>query len=418
MAVPQSMKLRRLPSLAPWMALVILSTGVRAEPVTSTRIEALTRAERAQWKSYVAASETNALLNQTVLQAEVTANKLPLALSAPGGGDFKLSAKPGHGWYASKEATGLADTVLSYQTPAGGWSKHTAYSRGPRQPAMQWTSQSKPGQPFHYVATFDNRATTEELRLLAGVWQATKREDCKQGFIKGLNFILAAQYPNGGWPQVYPLEGDYHDDITFNDDAMTHILELLQEIKNDAPHVDFLEPGLRQQAAAALAAGIRCVLQTQIKLDGKKTGWCAQYDALTLRPSSARKMEPATLSGLESSHVVKFMMTITNPTPEVVASIEAGLDWLENVQITGLARTKREGKTVYESNPASKEIYWARFYNLTNSQPVFPGRDGVLYDSFEAMAARNRLGYDYLTTLPGSIIKNGQKNWRRMLAAH
>ena len=41
--------------------------------------------------------------------------------------------------------------------------------------------------------------------------------------IKGLNFILAAQYPNGGWPQGYPLEGAYHDDITLNDNAMMQI---------------------------------------------------------------------------------------------------------------------------------------------------------------------------------------------------
>jgi hypothetical protein len=32
------------------------------------------------------------------------------------------------------------------------------------------------------------------------------------------------------------------------------------------------------------------------------------------------------------------------------------------------------------------------------------------------MAARNQMGYDYMTTLPGSILNNGQKKWRKMLA--
>jgi PelA/Pel-15E family pectate lyase len=398
------------------MVLVLCSALVNAAPVTSERIESLVPMERSEWKSYFARSQTNATLDQTVLKAEVVAHKRAVALSAPSGGDFKLPAKPGAAWFASKEAGQLAGVVLSYQTPSGGWSKHLGYNRGPRQPGMQWTSQSDPGEPFHYVATFDNRATTEELRFLAHVWLATQREDCRQGFIKGLNFILAAQYPNGGWPQVYPLEGGYHDDITFNDDAMTHVLELLHDIQHNAPHVAFVEPAWREKSRAALEAGIRCVLRTQVEQAGQRTAWCAQYDALTLQPSSARRMEPASLSGLESSHIVKFLMTVSNPPPEVVASIESGLKWLDNVKITGLARGQRDGKTVYASNPASKEIYWARFYNLTNNRPVFPGRDGVHYESFEAMAAQNRLGYDYLTTLPGSIVKNGQIKWRKTLA--
>ena len=197
---------------------------------------------------------------------------------------------------------------------------------------------------------------------------------------------------------------------------MTRILELLQAITRDEPAYGFLEASHRRQAAEALASGIRCVLRTQVVQNGKRTAWCAQYDALTLQPSAARAMEPATLSGMESARILEFLMSITNPAPEIVSSIDSGLVWLENVKITGLERTRREGKTTYESDPASTEVYWARFYDLTNSKPVFPGRDGVQYDSFAAMAAGNRLGYDYLGTQPGSIINNAQKKWRKMLA--
>ena len=256
-----------------------------------------------------------------------------------------------------------------------------------------------------------------EMDLLASVWLATKREDCKAGFIKGLNFIFAAQYPNGGWPQVYPIEGKYHDDITFNDDAMTHVLELLQGITDHDPRYVFLDDSQRQQAAKSLAAGIACVLKAQILQNGKKTVWCAQHDALTLQASPARKMEPATLSGLESAHILKFLMTIPHPTPEVVACIESGLKWFEAAKITGEGKTKIKGKTDYEPDAAATEVRWARFYNLTNSQPVFPGRDGIVYDTFAEMAAKNHVGYDYYTSLPGSIVTNGQKKWRKLLAS-
>jgi PelA/Pel-15E family pectate lyase len=396
--------------------LTLTLTSAFSEPITLNRIGQLPASERAAWKAYLQRSQTNALTDQATVQAEVAANHMTNALRAPSGGDYKLKAEPGDAWFASDEAKQLADAILSYQTPSGGWSKHTGFTKGPRQPGMQWTSQNEPGQPAHYVATFDNGSTTAEMGFLAGVWHATKREDCKTGFINGLNFILTAQFPNGGWPQVYPLEGGYHDDITYNDDAMTHILELLQGITRDEAGYAFLDESQRQQAARALAAGIHCVLQTQVLQDGKKTVWCAQHDGLTLQPSHARKMEPVALSGLESAHILHFLMSITNPAPEIVAAIESGLQWFERTKITGLSKSKRDGKTVYEPSPASAEVYWARFYDLTNSKPLFPGRDGVIYDSFEAMAAKNKLGYDFYTTQPGSIVKNGQKKWRKMLA--
>lgn len=398
-------------------ALALSGSLALGDEVTTDRLGQAAPSDRSAWEHYLRRSQAAAQADQAALAAEVVAHKLPQALRAPDGGDFKLPARPGDAWYSSDEARRLADAVLSYQSPAGGWSKHVGYSKGPRRPGMQWTSQNEPGRPAHYLGTFDNRSTTEQLYFLAHMWRATHRDDCKAGFVKGLNYVFAAQYPNGGWPQVYPLEGGYHDDITFNDDAMTHILELLQAIARNDPSFDFLDESQRTKASQAFTAGIDCVLRLQVRQEGKRTAWCAQHDPLTLRPTSARKMEPATLSGLESAHLLKFLMTIPDPEPEVVASIEAGLQWLEAAQITGLRIAKENGKTIYISDPSSRLVYWARFYDLTSGKPVFPGRDGVVYESFAAMAARNDLGYDYYTTLPGSILSNGQKKWRKMLTS-
>ena len=395
---------------------VFALTPVFAEPITLDRVGALPEAEQVAWKVYVGRSQTNALADAAVVQAEIIAHKLASSLRAPSGGDFKLPAKMDNVWYARKEAKQLADTVLSFQTPTGGWSKHTGYSKGARQPGMQWTSQNEPGHKPHYVATFDNRSTTEEMYFLAAIWHAAKEGKYQVGFIKGLNFILAAQYPNGGWPQVYPLEGSYHDNITFNDDAMTRILELLQAIKRNEPYYTFLSESQRREAIAAFEAGVRCVMRIQVIQDGKRTGWCAQYDPLTFQPAAARNMEPVAISGLESARILGFLMTITNPSPDLVASIEGGLNWLERARITGLNKTKVNGKTIYEANPLSKEVYWARFYDLTNGQPIFPGRDGIIYKTYAEMSARNKLGYDYLSTLPGSVVNNAQKKWRKTLA--
>lgn len=399
-----------------FVAMVVFAvTPASAEPVTTARIADLPPVEKPAWQAYLTRSQEAAHADKAALDAEVTANGMTSALAAPSGGDFKLPAEAGDAWYAGEEAKQLAEVILSYQTTSGGWSKHTGYARGPRRPGMQWSSQSQPGEPAHYLATFDNRSTTEQMYLLAYTAQATGREDCRAGFIKGLEFILAAQFPNGGWPQVYPLEGGYHDDITFNDDAMTRVLELLQAITSGDASYAFVDDAHRKKAAAALAGGVRCVLGLQLEVDGKKTVWCAQYEPLTLAPSRARAMEPATLSGLESAHILEFLMSIRGPSPELVSAIESGLAWLESANITGLTRAKRDGKTVYDPDPASTQVYWARFYDLKTAKPVFPGRDGVLYDTFEAMAAKNALGYDYYSTQPGSLLNTGQKKWRKML---
>jgi PelA/Pel-15E family pectate lyase len=398
------------------LALALLHPATHAAPVTAEAIGRLPAAEQAAWTQYVEQSKALAAADQAALQAELAKNAMATALKAPSGGDFKLPEDPGSAWFSSEEARALADVVLSYQTPAGGWSKHTGYARGKRQPGMLWSSQYEPGKDPHYLATFDNRSTTEQMKLLAYTWQATQRDDCKAGFEKALSFLLAAQYPNGGWPQVYPLEGEYHDHITFNDDSMTHVLEVLQMVASKDPACAFLDDATRAKAAAAFEKGIACILKMQIVQNGKKTAWCAQHDPLTLAPAEARAMEPAALSGMESASLLKFLMALPQPKAELVACIDSGLAWLDAVKVTGLKRTKIEGKTAFVSDSSSTEVFWARFYRLTDSQPIFPGRDGVLYTSFNDMAAHNSLGYDYLSGRPGSVVVNGQKKWRKAMA--
>ncbi len=393
------------------------SSSVSADPVTLARVEALGAAERSAWTAYLSRSEERARADRDAITAELTELGLASARRAPEGGDFKVPEKIDAAWYASAETSRLADVVLSYQTASGGWSKHTGYSHGPRRRGTLFTSQNEPGQRSHYVATFDNGSTTEQLWLLARVWRATGREDCRAGVLRGLAYILDAQYPGGGWPQVYPLEGGYHDNITLNDNALTNVLELLLAVRDEDPAFAMVEGELRARVGRALEAGVACLLKLQVEREGGKTVWCQQYDALTLQPASARKLEPAALSGMESVSVLKFLMSIRRPSAEQIAAVEAGLAWLERAKVTDVAKRVVDGKTVYQVDPASTEVYWARFYDLTTGRPIFPGRDGVVYESFEEMIAKNAGGYDYYTTQPNSLLRTGQKNWRKKLDA-
>lgn len=397
------------------LPLLVVCPSASTAELTPDRIAAMPVAERTAWQTYYDKSVQLAQADQAALMAEVKAHGLTTPLKAPDGGDFKLSAKPNDPWFGSEEALKLAQIILSYQAPNGGWSKHLGFTKGPRQPGMQWTSQSEPGRSPHYLSTLDNRSTTEEIICLAEVWKATQRPECAEGVIRGINYLLTAQYPNGGWPQVFPLEGDYHDDITLNDDAMTHVLELFHDISQQEQAYPYLAAETRLQVKKSLARGIRCVLAMQVRHQGQPAGWCAQHDPLTLQPTAARKMEPITLSGVESARMLKFLMTVSEPSPELVAAIEGGLDWLESVKLTNIRKLNVNGKTSYVTDASSTEVYWARFYDQHTLKPVFPGRDGVLYDSFEALARNNALGYDYYSTIPASIVGTSQKKWRKML---
>ncbi len=184
--------------------------------------------------------------------------------------------------------------------------------------------------------TIDNDATTTPMRFLALMVQATRDIRYRAAFERGVDYLLAAQYPNGGWPQYFPLRKGYYSHITYNDDAMVNVLTVLRAAAAGKPPYDFVDQSRRARSAAAVARGIDCILHTQIRQDGKLTAWCAQHDETTLKPASARNFEPPTLSGGESVGIVRFLMEIEQPTPEITAAIKGAVAWFRAVAIHGI----------------------------------------------------------------------------------
>ncbi len=101
------------------------------------------------------------------------------------------------------------------------------------------TAKAFTGDKKELRGTFDNGATTPEIRFLSRAYRLTKDERCLDAVNKGLDLILKAQYPTGGWPQSYPPDQQYHRFITFNDDAMARLMELLRDVAS-SPDYDFL----------------------------------------------------------------------------------------------------------------------------------------------------------------------------------
>ena len=250
---------------------------------------------------------------------------------------------------------------------------------------------------------------------MAKVHLATHREDAKAGALRGLEWILAAQFPNGGWPQVYPVEHGYHEAITLNDDAMLHALEVLLAVSEAEAPFTFADEALRQRAAAAFAKGLACLVECQVRIEGQPTVWCAQHDPLSLDPVAARLKEPPSLSGAESAAMLKFLMRKSPVTDTTSRVIENGLAWLSAHRITNLRKSKTaEGRTDYVLDAASDEIYWARFYDVQSGLPIFAGaQDGPIYHTFHEMAQHNKVAYDYFTTKPAEVIGKETERWKK-----
>jgi PelA/Pel-15E family pectate lyase len=401
---------------------VLAAKTAKAKPraftlLTDERLASLAAPDREAWMTYIRRSNERFEREFDALAAECRQLGLARATPAPSkGSEFEIDSATEAAWLASVEANRLADVLISFQTPSGGWSKAVNYTNGARAPGMHWTSQAG-GNGWHYCGTLDNRTTTEQIELLAGVCSATGRDDAKAAALRGIEWLLEAQFPNGGWPQNYPVEPGYHEAITLNDNATLHALELLLEMSEGTPPFAFTEAPLRERTRAAFEKGIACLAAAQVNVDGQPTVWCAQHHPITLAPVAARKLEPPSLSGAESAELVRFLMRRGPTTPALAAMIEPALKWFDARRITGLRKTKTAGKTDYVPDASATEVYWARFYDIETGQPIFPGaQDGVIYSTFSEMAARNKVGYDYFTTKPRDLLEKETAKWRKRLA--
>ena len=422
------MKLKSLCAAAFCLALVfhgsaaIIGTNVPATPLTAERVAALPA-----WKIYLENSQRQRRADQDFLRAELKTHGLKQSTLPHETHNAKGVAldRPA-AWYGSPEARRIADNLVSFQTPAGGWSKNTDFVKSPRAPGEMFGVENGslhlgtddfdlPADPaWSYVGTFDNDATTTELHFLAKVIAAngTNNVAWRTAFFHGLDYIFAAQYPNGGWPQVWPLQGGYHDAITFNDDAMLHVIEFVRDVAGGADEFSFVSPELRAQAAGSYRRGLDCLLAAQIVVNGTLTAWCQQHDALTLRPESARNYEMPSLASSESATIVLFLMQLPNPSAREIAAVHAACAWFEKTKIEGKAfRVVGSESRKLVAVPGAGPL-WARYYEIGTDRPIFGDRDKTIHDDVNEISRERRKGYGWFRDTPKRVLEHYRK-WAR-----
>lgn len=400
----------------------IVSHTTPAQPLDEARIAALPAQQRAPWAAYLARSRALMAADKETLRREragLSATPLRPHAGAPDGG---MPLRKPAAWYGGPEALRVAENILSFQTPAGGWGKNADRGGPPRRLGEHWVpGEDRQGKTsWNYVGTIDNGATTGEMRFLARVQAqlaGASGDPYRAAFLKGLRYLLNAQYPNGGFPQIYPLQGGYHDALTLNDDAMARTVNLLMDIGEGRGDFAFVPAALADEARAAVQRAVAMLVASQQALGGRKTGWGQQFDVLTLELAGARNFEPAALATPETTGVLLLLMRLPDPPPEVREAVHAGVGWLRSVALRDVAwkTTTPEGGRKLLSAPGAGEI-WARYYDASSMSPVFGDRDRSIHDDVNELQIERRNGYAWFGTVPARAIER-YATWSRPVLA-
>ena len=259
--------------------------------------------------------------------------------------------------YYLQRAKKVADVLIFGQHPSGGWHYFIDFQMDGvaewyQREASKWRGWE---EFYHYYgnATFDDDTTASPTKFLLDLYLITLEPEYRRPLLKALDFVLESQYPNGSWPQRYPLSrefphqgrADYTSAYTFNDDVTSNNIYLLSEAYRGLGSEHY------QRAARR---GMDFYILSQ--LPAPQAGWALQYDS-EMRPVGGRTYEPAglcvdqTISNLED---LKNFYRISGDR-RYLEPIAKAIRWLKDSAI---------------HNDRIKGFSHANFYEIGSNQPL------------------------------------------------
>nr|WP_294895743.1 pectate lyase [uncultured Pedobacter sp.] len=330
-----------------------------------------------------------------------------------------INPLPGRPRFPPTAIKEIADNILLYQKTNGGWPKNYDVFAILSQAQKDSLIASK--DELH--TTYDNGSTYTHIEALSIAYSVVPDIRYKNAALKGLDFILASQYNNGGWPQYFPLENNYSRHITYNDGAFEGIISLLKDIVDRKPQYAFIDAKRFALLSNAYRKGLDCIVKTQIVDNGKLTAWCQQHDEVTLKPAWARKFEPPSICNQESADLVLFLMSINHPDKNIINAIEHAVAWFEaskiyntvvkrvqaDQMVTAFRVSKSDKVVVVDSTTAP---IWTRYYELGTDRPLFCNRDSKVVYSLAEVDRERRDGYAWYTYKP-QVVLDKYTSWKK-----
>jgi len=114
-------------------------------------------------------------------------------------------------------------------------------------------------------------------------------------------------------------------------------------------------------------------------------------------------------------------MSIKDPPPAIVDSVESAVRWFEESELKGIkwiekADASQPGgvdRVVVKDPNAST---WARFYEIGSNRPIFSGRDGVVKYELAQIEHERRTNYNWYVDEPAKLLKRDYPAWRKRTA--
>ena len=321
--------------------------------------------------------------------------------------------------YDPAQIAGIAENILLHQRSNGGWPENWDPQRvlNPEEKRSVWNDKARQD------TSFDNHTTFTQIAYLASAHLLLHDERYAQACRAGLLFMLEAQHENGGFPHSYPGSQIYHHHTTFMDAVTPGALALFRRIVAGEAAFGFLDSQLVAKLREALRRGEQGLLRLQVRVDGRLTVWAGQYDRETNEPTTGRAYELPGLVSRESVDVVRYLMGVDAPSPDVVASIEAAIVWFQRSKLEGLRVEEFEAPLVhyeFHSSHVDRRVVhdptapplWARFYEIDTNRPFMANRDGVKVYSLEQVSRERRTGYSWYGDYAARLLAQDYPAWR------
>ncbi len=230
----------------------------------------------------------------------------------------------------------------------------------------------------------DDNVTQGALRVLMRVDRELgfKDEVIHEAARYGLEGLMRAQYPSGGWPQRYNRFPDpeeypvlpagypdswprqwpgpvsaYFSHYTFNDNSIQDAIDALLEAASI-----YNEPRYREAAEK----GGDFILLAQ--MPEPQPGWAQQYDR-NMHPAWARRFEPPAVTGGESQSVMEMLLVLYRETgdPKYLEPLPRALAYYER---SALPEVENPSETRRRDCPPGSSCL-ARFYELESNRPLY-----------------------------------------------
>lgn len=375
--------MRRLP--IPALALVILIGGfsdaraadavVRSQAITTMKQAATFYREKVAYRGgyvyYYSLDLRGRLAEGAATPTQICVQ--PPATPTVGMAYLKAFEATGDKYYL-EAARETAESLVYGQLKSGGWTQKIDFD--PRSKDASQYRNGKGNNQGKNNSTLDDGQSQSAMLFMIRCDEALgfKHKSIHESASVAMKALLDAQYPNGGFPQVwtepvprtkvvkasYPnydwrTEGrvrNYWDMYTLNDGVAGYVAPVLIEA-----HRIYKD---EQYKTALRKLGDFLILA---QMPEPQPAWAQQY-SYDMHPIWARRFEPPAMSARESEDVMEVLMTIYNETGDkkYLAPIPKALAYLKRSLLP-------DGRL-------------ARYYELQNNKPLYMNRKSGTKDYF------------------------------------